>query len=127
MQGRGDDLAARDGTNYFEKICLRGPAVERCRDRSWAFERLPAHKLEGFDDKIVEQVPNRRDCEELCLAEPTFPCLSAGAALCGVIHSTVMLSPDYNIVSLTCSLSRETRRSKPASLQPSRDTVRSYS
>ena len=67
-QGRGDDLAERDGSNYFEKICLRG-AVDQCRDKAWAFERVLNRKLEGFDDKIVEQVPNRRDCEELCLAE----------------------------------------------------------
>ena len=36
----------------------------------------------------------------------SFPCLSA----------------DYNIVSLTCSLSRETRRTQPGSYQESRDT-----
>ena len=68
-QGRGDELAEHDGTNYFEKICLRGAAVDNCRDKTWAFERVPNRKLEGFDDKIIEQVPNRRDCEELCLAE----------------------------------------------------------
>ena len=71
VQGRGDELAERDGTNYFEKICLRG-AVDGCRDKTWAFERVPNRKLEGFDDKVVEQVPNRRDCEELCLAETRF-------------------------------------------------------
>ena len=70
-QGRGDDLAERDGTNYFEKICLRGN-VDQCRDKAWAFERVLNRKLEGFDDKIVEQVPNRRDCEELCLAETRY-------------------------------------------------------
>ena len=70
-QGRGDDLAERDGTNYFEKICLRG-VVDQCRDKAWAFERILNRKLEGFDDKIVEQVPNRRDCEELCLAETRY-------------------------------------------------------
>ena len=32
------------------------------------------------------------------------------------------LSADYNIVSLTCSLSRETRRTQPGSYQPSRDS-----
>jgi hypothetical protein len=24
VQGRGDDLMPRDGSNYYEKICLRG-------------------------------------------------------------------------------------------------------
>lgn len=71
-QGRGDELAEHDGTNYFEKICLRGAAVDNCRDKTWAFERVPNRKLEGFDDKIIEQVPNRRDCEELCLAEKRY-------------------------------------------------------
>ena len=71
IQGRGDELAERDGTNYFEKICLRG-VIDGCRDKTWAFERVPNRKLEGFDDKIIEQVPNRRDCEELCLAETRY-------------------------------------------------------
>ena len=105
IQGRGDELAERDGSNYFEKICLRGD-VDACRDKSWAFERVPNRKLEGFDDRIVEQVPNRRDCEELCLAEKSFRCKSA----------------DYNIVTLTCSMSRESRRTQPGSYKSSRDT-----
>ena len=33
-QGRGDDLVERDGTNYFEKICLRGN-IDQCRDKAW--------------------------------------------------------------------------------------------
>ena len=51
-------------------------------------------------------MPNRRDCEEFCLSESSFTCLSA----------------DYNVVTLSCSLSRETRRTQPDSFQPSRDT-----
>ena len=78
-QGRGDDLVERDGTNYFEKICLRGN-IDQCRDKAWqvtifsgyfssnvsglclihisarAFERVPGKRLEGFDNKIIEQV-----------------------------------------------------------------------
>ena len=54
----------------------------------------------------MEQVPNRRDCEELCLAEKSFKCKSA----------------DYNIVTLTCSMSRESRRTQPGSYRSSRDT-----
>jgi len=104
-QGRGDDLVERDGTNYFEKICLRGK-IDKCRDKVWAFERVPGRQLEGFDDKIIDQVPNRRDCEEFCLSETSFTCLSA----------------DYNLVTLACSLSQETRRTQPESFQPSRDT-----
>ena len=65
-QGRGDTLAPRDGTNYFEKICLRGQ-ISGCRDKAWAFERLPGFHLEGHDNKIFQNVPSRRDCEEKCL------------------------------------------------------------
>ena len=51
---------------------------------------MPAKRLDGYDNKIIEQVPNRRDCLELCLSESAFSCLSA----------------DYNIVTLACALSR---------------------
>ena len=70
-----------------------------------AFERVPGKKLEGYDNKIIEQVPNRRDCIELCLSEPAFPCRSA----------------DYNIVTLDCALSRETRRTQAIAFTNSRD------
>ena len=46
IQGRGDELAPRDGSNYFEKICLRG-SIEKCRDKAWYGRRgkapLSAH------------------------------------------------------------------------------------
>ena len=51
------------------------------------------------------QVPNRRDCEELCLSEAAFPCRSA----------------DYNILTLACALSRETRRTQTSAYANSRD------
>jgi hypothetical protein len=57
-QGRGDSLAPRDGTNYFEKICLRGE-ISGCRDKGWAFERVPNKNLEGFDNKEITNVPSR--------------------------------------------------------------------
>ena len=44
-QGRGDSLAPRDGSSYFEKICLRGE-VSDCRDKAWAFERVPNKMLQ---------------------------------------------------------------------------------
>ncbi|XP_023323415.1 uncharacterized protein LOC111697594 [Eurytemora carolleeae] len=104
-QGRGDDLMPRDGTNYFEKICLRGQ-VSKCQGKAWAFERTPGKVLQGFDNKIVNQVPNRRDCQELCLQETGFRCRSA----------------DYNTITLSCALSTETRRTQPTSYQDSKDT-----
>ena len=49
-QGRGDTLAPRDGTNYFEKVCLRGE-ISGCRDKAWAFERMPGFQLVGYNTK----------------------------------------------------------------------------
>lgn len=101
-QGRGDTLAIREGINYFEKTCLRGN-IRDCRDKAWAFERTPGMHLKGHEQRVIATVPNRRDCEELCLMETVFKCLSAS----------------YNSVSLECSLSSETRRTKPESFQKS--------
>lgn len=103
-QGRGDSLAPRDGSSYFEKICLRGE-ISQCRDKAWAFERVPDRMLQGFDDKDFPNVPTRRDCEELCLRERAFECKSA----------------EYDTVALTCTLSRESRRSKPKAFRDARN------
>ena len=103
-QGRGDTLARRDGTNYFEKICLRGQ-ISGCRDKAWAFERMPGFHLEGHDNKIFQNVPSRRDCEEKCLRERSFTCRSA----------------EYNAVSLDCVLSQESRRTRPRDFRESRN------
>lgn len=103
-QGRGDTLAPRDGTNYFEKICLRGE-ISGCRDKAWAFERLPGFELVGHDNKRLTNIPSRRDCEEYCLRERGFTCRSA----------------EYNSMSLDCVLSRETRRTRPGSFREARN------
>ncbi len=80
----------------MEKICLRGE-VSGCRDKAWAFERVPNTILQGHDDREFDNVPSRRDCEELCLRERAFQCRSA----------------EYDSVALTCALSRQSRRTKP--------------
>ena len=36
----------RDGSSYFEKVCLRGEIAE-CRDRAWAFERVPDRMIQA--------------------------------------------------------------------------------
>ena len=102
FQGRGDTLAKRDGTSYFEKICLRGD-ISGCRDKAWSFERVVGMRLEGYDERVIANVPSRRDCEELCLRERGFKCRSAS----------------YNTVTLECALSPETRRTKPNSYRMS--------
>ena len=79
---------------YFEKICLRSPACEK----AWIFERSVGFLLQGYDDRVVEGVAGRLDCEELCLIETEFPCASA----------------EYDYSSAECRLSRHSRRSQPA-------------
>ncbi|CAB4063246.1 unnamed protein product [Lepeophtheirus salmonis] len=74
-QIRGDSLAPRDGTNYFEKICLKGFDVRnRCQNKVWAFERVPGKMLDVDPDQIYENISLRRGCEELCLREREFIC-----------------------------------------------------
>ncbi|KAG8201928.1 hypothetical protein JTE90_027405 [Oedothorax gibbosus] len=98
-QGRTQDLIPRDGENYFEKICLRGPVATACKDKAWAFERVLGHELEAqLYDRTVPFVQSRRDCQELCLEERSFTCRSAL----------------YNDDTTECKLSREDRRTLPA-------------
>ena len=54
--------------------------------------------VEGFDDRVVEGVAARIDCEELCLTETGFSCASA----------------EYDYSSAECRLSSQSRRSQPA-------------
>ena len=60
-------------------------------------------RLQGYDERVIANVPSRRDCEELCLRERGFKCRSAG----------------YNTVTLECALCPETRRTKPDAYRPS--------
>ena len=59
----------------------------------------------GYDDREFSNVPSRRDCEEMCLRERSFKCRSA----------------EFDTVALTCTLSRETRRTKPKSFREARN------
>jgi len=78
---------------YYEKICLRSPACEK----AWIFERAVGYLLQGYDDRIIQGVVGRIDCQELCLIETEFPCASA----------------DYDYSTRECKLSRESRRTQP--------------
>ncbi|RWS25789.1 uncharacterized protein B4U80_03819 [Leptotrombidium deliense] len=100
-QGRALDLIPRDGENYFEKICLRVPEImSMCQDKFWAFERVIGYELTPvMYERVYTFVQSRRDCEEYCLQEKLFVCRSAL----------------YNDENTECKLSREDRRSKPAS------------
>lgn len=78
-QGRHQELVARDGFAYFEKICLRVPEImTMCQDKYWIFERVLGYELAPrLYDKSLKFVQSRRDCEEYCLEEKQFQCRSA--------------------------------------------------
>ena len=63
--------------------------------------------LEGYDDRVIGQVSSRRSCQELCLQETEFQCMSA----------------EYVYSSQECRLSRETRRSQPSSYRATTSDV----
>ncbi|KAG7162250.1 putative PAN domain-containing protein 5 [Homarus americanus] len=98
-EGRRRSLVYKQGSNYFEKICLRGVEYNRLcgQDRLWPFERTLDSYLEGFDDKSIPNVGNRADCLKLCLTETDFPCRSS----------------EYDLNRQICRLSKEDRRTKP--------------
>ena len=79
--------------------------MSSCRDKGWSFERVPNAILQGHDDRRFDNVPGRRDCEELCLRERGFRCRSA----------------EYDSVALTCALSRESRRTRPGEIRDARN------
>jgi hypothetical protein len=95
-QGRHNDLVARDGFAYYEKICLRVPEImSMCQDKYWIFERVIGYELAPrLYDKSLKFVQSRRDCEEYCLEEKQFQCRSAL----------------YNDETFDCKLSRYDRR-----------------
>jgi len=91
---RDDLIPATSRVNYFEKICLKGPACEK----AWIYERVPGFELAGYDDRIEKNILTRKECQELCLEDKELPCRSA----------------EYEYKTFTCRLSQETRRSQPA-------------
>lgn len=95
-QGRHNELVARDGFAYYEKICLRVPEImSMCQDKYWIFERVIGYELAPrFYEKTLKFVQSRRDCEEYCLEEKQFQCRSAL----------------YNDETSDCRLSRYNRR-----------------
>ncbi|KAK3908976.1 Protein let-653 [Frankliniella fusca] len=91
------------GSNYFEKICLRGVSNlnAMCGDRLWAFERVVGAFLDGFDDREEHNVQTKTECEKLCLFETAFTCRSA----------------EFDEAHNICRLSREDRRSQPSAFR----------
>ena len=96
-------IAAETRTAYFEKICLRAPACEK----AWIYERAVGYLIEGYDDRVISGVTSRQECEELCLIETEFACASA----------------EYFYSQLECRLSKDTRRTRPASFRAGTENV----
>ena len=92
-------------TAYFEKVCL-GVAQLDC-ERAWIYERVLAYQLHGHDDKIVDEVPSRLKCQELCLAERQFACRSG----------------EYDYLTMQCRLSASDRHSKPGLFRPTSSNI----
>ena len=81
-------------------------SVPAC-ERAWIYERVVGYVLEGYDDRVIGQVSSRRSCQELCLQQTEFQCMSA----------------EYVYSSQECRLSRETRRSQPSSYRATTSDV----
>ena len=60
---------------------------------------MPGYELSGYDHRITANVVGRVECEELCLKAEDLPCRSA----------------EYDYKTRTCRMSKETRRTQPAS------------
>ncbi|KAF8773607.1 hypothetical protein HNY73_016253 [Argiope bruennichi] len=109
--GRTQELIARDGESYFEKICLQGPEAQACSDKAWAFERALGYELsDSLYQKTISKVETRTSCIQLCLSEREFVCRSAR----------------YNEESGECKLSPADRRTEPMKYYRSEDARVSY-
>ena len=80
---------------FPNSIHFPAPACEK----AWIFERVPGYELSGYDHRITANVVGRVECEELCLKAEDLPCRSA----------------EYDYKTRTCRMSKETRRTQPAS------------
>ena len=58
-------------TLYAQKICVRA-SRSRC-SRSWIFDRVSSHKLDGFVKK-TRNYASREDCMASCMSSVDFPC-----------------------------------------------------
>lgn len=73
----------------------------------WTFERIIGFTLDEPADKEIKSIMLRTACQDLCLAERSFPCRS--------------ITYDYG--RRICRLFRDTRRSKPNSFKMTNEFV----
>lgn len=98
-------VPTQDRTAYFEKHCFNLPGLD-C-ERAWIFERVLNHQIQGHDDKIIEDVPTRIKCQELCMNEREFKCRSG----------------EYDYLAMQCRLSLIDRHTKPKLFRPTSQNV----
>ena len=91
-------LGSNSDPRYFSGTNSNAFLAPAC-EKAWIFERVPGYELAGYDHRITANVVGRVDCEELCLKTEDLPCRSA----------------EYVYKTGTCRMSKETRRTQPAS------------
>ncbi|KAG7156467.1 Cuticlin-1-like 2 [Homarus americanus] len=84
--------------NYFQKICINSPPC----GKAWMLERVVGFEVEGYDDLVLNNIPTRLKCAELCIGERNLKCRSA----------------EYHERDGVCRLSRQDRRTQPLSFRP---------
>jgi len=67
-------------------------------EKAWIYDRVPGYELVGYDQRVLNNVLTRMECQELCLEDTILPCRSC----------------EYDYSNKTCRLSQETRRTQPS-------------
>ena len=67
-------------------------------EKAWIYDRVPGYELVGYDQRVLNNVLTRMECQELCLEDTLLPCRSC----------------EYDYSNKTCRLSQETRRTQPS-------------
>lgn len=98
-------IQTQDRTAYFEKHCYNLPGLD-C-ERAWIFERSLGYQIRGHDDKIIEDVPTRIRCQELCMNEREFKCRSG----------------EYDYLTMQCRLSIIDKYTKPKLFQATSQNI----
>lgn len=91
-------LSTAPTVSFFEKTCI---PERSCAGKAWTFVRVPGYDLE-VNGRLLNNVPNRQECQAECLRATNIPCRSA----------------TYNSRQRTCRLMAETRRTDPEKFSP---------
>ncbi|KAG1649564.1 Cuticlin-1 [Nymphon striatum] len=104
-QGRpsNDIITTEQKASVFNKMCL---SAKIC-SKAWSFERVPNHILFGYDTRVHMDISTVHECQDLCLNEAAFQCISG----------------EYDYIGRRCYLSTESRRTQPASFRPATTSI----